>query len=160
MAKSYVLVINAGSSSLKYQMIDMADESVKAKGLVERIGLDGSVLTHKPEGKDKAVIEKPMTSHVDAIKEVIDALLHPVYGVVASMDEIFAVGHRVVHGGERFAGSVRIDDAVMDALKENIELAPLHNPANITGIEACKKIMPNVPMVGAVSYTHLTLPTN
>ena len=155
----YVLVINCGSSSLKYQLIDMNDESVKAKGLVERIGMDGSVITHKPTGKDKFVLETPMPSHVRAIQLVIEAITDKEHGVVADMKEIFAVGHRVVHGGEKFAGSVVIDDAVMAAIKENVELAPLHNPANIIGIEACKEIMGDVPMVAVFDTAfHQTMP--
>ncbi len=155
----YVLVINCGSSSLKYQLIDMNDESVKAKGLVERIGLEGSVITHKPAGKDKFVLETPMESHVRAIQLVIEAITDAEHGVVADMKEIFAVGHRVVHGGEKFAGSVVINDEVMAAIKENVELAPLHNPANIIGIEACKEIMGDVPMVAVFDTAfHQTMP--
>ncbi len=154
-----ILVINCGSSSLKYQLIDMDDESVKAKGLVERIGMEGSVITHKPAGKDKFVLETPMESHVRAIQLVIEAITDKEHGVVADMKEIFAVGHRVVHGGEKFASSVKIDDAVMEAIKENIELAPLHNPANIIGIEACKEIMGDVPMVAVFDTAfHQTMP--
>lgn len=155
----YILVINAGSSSLKYQLINIADESVKAKGLVERIGIEGSILTHKPEGKDKAVIQKPLPDHLAAIKEVIAALTDAKHGVLANMNEVAAVGHRVVHGGERFAASVKIDDAVMTAIRENFELAPLHNPANMTGIEACASLMPGVPMVAVFDTAfHQTMP--
>ncbi len=143
-----VLVINAGSSSLKYQLIDMEDESVIAKGLVERIGIEHSVIKHKPTGKDPAQIEKPIGDHVEAMAAVISALTDKEHGVIEDLSSIKAVGHRVVHGGEKFSGSVIIDDEVMEALKDNIELAPLHNPANIMGIEACRKIMPDVPMVG------------
>jgi acetate kinase len=143
-----VLVINAGSSSLKYQLIDMEDESVIAKGLVERIGIEHSVIKHKPTGKDPAQIEKPINDHVEAMGAVISALTDKEHGVIEDLSSIKAVGHRVVHGGEKFSGSVVINDEVMEALKENIELAPLHNPANIMGIEACRKIMPDVPMVG------------
>ncbi len=143
-----VLVINAGSSSLKYQLIDMDTENVIAKGLVERIGIDHSIIKHKPSGKDKAEIETPMKDHNDAMEQVIKALTDPVHGVVSDLSSIKAVGHRVVHGGEKFSGSVLINDAVIDALKENIELAPLHNPANLMGIAACMKLMPGVPMVG------------
>ena len=143
-----VLVINAGSSSLKYQLIDMEDESVIAKGIVERIGIEHSVIKHKPTGKNPAQIEKPISDHVEAMGAVISALTDKEHGVIEDLSSIKAVGHRVVHGGEKFSGSVIIDDEVMEALKENIELAPLHNPANIMGIEACRKIMPDVPMVG------------
>ncbi|HHZ01941.1 MAG TPA: acetate kinase [Tissierellia bacterium] len=143
-----VLVINCGSSSLKYQLINMNDESVLAKGLVERIGIEGSVLKHEKAGLDKVVIEEPMKNHKDAINLVLKTLLDANYGAVKSIDEIDAVGHRVVHGGEKFASSVLIDDEVIEAMKECISLAPLHNPPNIIGIEACKELLPSVPMVG------------
>lgn len=142
-----VLVINAGSSSLKYQLINTTNNDVIAKGLCERIGIDGSKLTHKPAGKDETVIEQPMASHADAIKLVIAALLDEKHGVIKSMDEIGAVGHRVVHGGEYFNKSVIIDDSVKKAIEECSELAPLHNPANLTGIRACEEVMPGVPQV-------------
>ena len=166
-----ILVINCGSSSLKYQFIDMENEEVIAKGLAERIGIDGSVLNHQPKGFDKIKIERPMPTHKEALQTVVDALRDKDYGVIKDMGEITAVGHRVVHAGEKFAYSVLLKEEVMDALKECISLAPLHNPPNIMGIEACKQIMPDVPMVGVfdtafhqtmpkpVSYTHLTLPT-
>ncbi len=143
-----VLVINAGSSSLKYQFIDIETELVLAKGLCERIGIEGSMLTQKVEGKDNLVRQENMKDHSDAINMVIEALTGPEHSVIADMSEIDAVGHRVVHGGEVFSGSVVIDDAVMDALRECIPLAPLHNPANIIGIEACQKAMPGTPQVG------------
>ena len=143
-----VLVINAGSSSLKYQFIDIETEAVLAKGLCERIGIEGSMLTQKVEGKDNLVRQENMKDHSDAINMVIEALTGPEHSVIADMSEIDAVGHRVVHGGEVFSGSVVIDDAVMDALRECIPLAPLHNPANIIGIEACQKAMPGTPQVG------------
>ena len=143
-----VLVINAGSSSLKYQLMDPATREVFAKGLCERIGIDGR-LTHKVPAKDaKYEFEIPMPTHSEAIQAVLDALLDAGHGVIKSASEIDAVGHRVVHGGEKFASSVRITDEVMAALEECIPLAPLHNPANITGIKACEKVMPGVPMVG------------
>ncbi len=142
-----VLVINAGSSSLKYQLINTTNNDVIAKGLCERIGIDGSKLTHKPAGKEETVIEQPMASHADAIKLVIAALLDEKHGVIKSMDEIGAVGHRVVHGGEYFNKSVIIDDSVKKAIEECSELAPLHNPANLTGIRACEEVMPGVPQV-------------
>ena len=142
-----VLVINAGSSSLKYQLINMDDESVIAKGLVERIGMEGSKITYKPTGKDPVKKEVEMNDHVAAMEQVIASLTDAQSGVVSDLSDIQAVGHRVVHGGEAFSGSVLIDDSVMEAIKENIELAPLHNPANIMGIDACKKLMPEAPMV-------------
>ncbi len=143
-----VLVINAGSSSLKYQLIDMQTQDVIAKGLVERIGLEHSIIKHKPTGKDKAEIEIPMKDHNEAMAAVIDALTHETHGVLKDLSSIRSVGHRVVHGGEDFKDSTLITDEVIAALKKNIELAPLHNPANLMGIEACQKLMPGVPMVG------------
>ncbi len=154
-----ILVINAGSSSLKYQLMDPETQVVLAKGLCERIGIDGR-LTHKVPATDgKYVFEIAMPTHAEAIQSVIDALLSAEHGVIKSMDEIDAVGHRVVHGGEAFAGSVKIDDAVMAAIEECIPLAPLHNPANITGIKACQKVMPGVPMVAVFDTAfHQTMP--
>lgn len=154
-----VLVINAGSSSLKYQLIDMDGANVIAKGLVERIGIDHSVIKHKPSGKDKVEIETPMQDHKDAMKQVVAALTDPVHGVVSDLSGIAAVGHRVVHGGEKFSESVLITDEVMNAIKENIELAPLHNPANLMGIDACRALMPEVPMVGVFDTAfHANMP--
>lgn len=155
-----VLVINAGSSSLKYQLIDMDSVTVMAKGLCERIGIDGSNLQHKNLVKGVSEkIEKPMKDHADAISMVIDALVNTEYGVIASMSEIGAVGHRVVHGGEAFADSNIIDGKVLEALKMCIPLAPLHNPPNIIGIEACEKIMPGVPQVAVFDTAfHQTMP--
>ncbi len=154
-----VLVINCGSSSLKYQFINMNDESVLAKGLVERIGIEGSVLKHEKAGQDKVVIEEVMKNHKDAINLVLKALVDPGHGAVKSLDEVDAVGHRVVHGGEKFANSVLITDEVIAAMKECIELAPLHNPPNIIGIEACQELLPNVPMVGVFDTAfHQTMP--
>lgn len=156
-----ILVINAGSSSLKYQLIEMVNTKVIAKGGVERIGIEGANLEHKPNGKDKIVIEKPMKNHTEAIAMVLDALTDEEHGVLSSMDEINAVGHRVVHGAEKFSGSVIINDEVLDAIEECAELAPLHNPANLMGITACKKILPNVPMVGVFDTAfHQTMPKN
>ncbi len=152
-----ILVINAGSSSLKYQLINMEDQSVMAKGLCERIGIDGR-LTHS-KGDQKFQKDLTLKDHGDAIQAVLDSLTDKEMGVIASMDEINAVGHRVVHGGEAFSGSAVITEAVMNALNECIELAPLHNPPNITGIEACAKIMPNVPQVGVFDTAfHQTMP--
>ncbi len=154
-----VLVINCGSSSLKYQLINMNDESVLAKGLVERIGIEGSVLKHEKAGQSKVVIEEVMKNHKDAINLVLKALVDPNHGAVKSLDEVEAVGHRVVHGGEKFASSVLITDEVINAMKECIELAPLHNPPNIIGIEACQELLPNVPMVGVFDTAfHQTMP--
>ncbi|MBU5314194.1 acetate kinase [Tissierella carlieri] len=142
-----ILVINCGSSSLKYQLIDMNGEEVLCKGLVERIGIEGSRIKHDTTGKERVIIEEPMANHKVALGLVLNALIDENHGAIKSMDEIGAVGHRVVHGGETFASSVIIDDEVMKVLDECIELAPLHNPPNITGIEACKELMPNTPMV-------------
>ncbi len=154
-----ILVINAGSSSLKYQLIDMTNEEVMAKGLCERIGIENSKLNHTPNGGEKVVIEKDMKDHSDAIKMVLDALTDANHGVIKSMDEISAVGHRVVHGGEKFNKSFIINDDVKKALEECVPLAPLHNPANIIGIEACEKAMPGVPQVGVFDTAfHQTMP--
>lgn len=153
-----VLVINAGSSSLKYQLIDMMNEKVIAKGLVERIGIEGANIAHK-KGAQKIEIKKSLKNHVEAIQLVLEVLQNKEYGAVQSMDEIGAVGHRVVHGGESFSGSVRIDDSVMEAIKANVDLAPLHNPANIMGIEACKAVMPTTPMVAVFDTAfHQSMP--
>lgn len=154
-----VLVINCGSSSLKYQLINMDDESVLAKGLVERIGIEGSVLKHEKAGLEKLVVEEVLKNHKDAINLVLKTLLDEKYGAVKSLDEIDAVGHRVVHGGEKFAQSVIIDDDVIKAMKEHINLAPLHNPPNIIGIEACQELLPNAPMVAVFDTAfHQTMP--
>ncbi len=155
-----VLVINAGSSSLKYQLIDMETITVLAKGLCERIGIDGSNLQHKNLVKGiSEKVESKMENHADAIRMVIDALTDAEYGVIKSMDEIGAVGHRVVHGSEYFADSCVIDGKVMEALKMCIPVAPLHNPPNITGIEACEKIMPGVKQVAVFDTAfHQTMP--
>ena len=154
-----VLVLNCGSSSLKYQLIDMETENVMAKGLCERIGIEGSRLKHQPEGKDAVIFDDYQESHAVSVKMVLDALTHPEYGVVKSMKEINAVGHRVVHGGEYFAGSVIITDEVKEALEKCCDLAPLHNPANLIGIAACEEIMPGVPQVGVFDTAfHQTMP--
>lgn len=154
-----VLVINCGSSSLKYQVLDMTNESLLCKGLVERIGMDGSVITHEKIGMDKKKTEVPMNDHKDAIEQVLKAVQDPETGVVKSMDEIGAVGHRVVHAGEKFASSVRITDEVIKALEECVELAPLHNPPNLLGIAACQELMPSTPMVGVFDTAfHQTMP--
>lgn len=154
-----ILVINCGSSSLKYQLIDSESEKVLAKGLCERIGIDGSAITHQPAGGDKVTTKVPMPDHTEAVKYVIEKLTDPVVGVVKSLDEIGAVGHRIVHGGEKFASSVVIDDEVLKAVEECNDLAPLHNPANLIGINSCKKIMPGVPMVAVFDTAfHQTMP--
>lgn len=154
-----VLVINCGSSSLKYQLIETDSETVLAKGLCERIGIDGSAITHTPKGGDKVTTTVPMKDHTDAVKLVIEKLTDTNVGVIKSLDEIDAVGHRVVHGGEKFATSVVIDDEVMEAIAECNDLAPLHNPANIIGINACKEVMPGVPMVAVFDTAfHQTMP--
>ncbi|HWR40861.1 MAG TPA: acetate kinase [Patescibacteria group bacterium] len=153
------LVVNCGSSSIKYQLFNMADESVLAKGLVERIGLDGSILTHQPAGKAKVPMTADIKDHVVGIKMVLEALTHPNHGVIGSMKEISAVGHRVVHGGEKFADSVLISPEVMKALEECVEMAPLHNPPNIQGINACAELMPGVPQVAVFDTAfHQTMP--
>jgi len=154
-----ILVINAGSSSLKYQLIDMDTENVMAKGLCERIGIDGSKLTHTPAGCDKVVIEKNMPNHAVAIKLVLEALTDKSHGVISDMSEISAVGHRLVHGGEFFSGSVLVTDEVKKVMEECNPLAPLHNPANLTGVAACEEAMPGVPNVGVFDTAfHQTMP--
>lgn len=153
-----VLVINCGSSSLKFQLINSESEAVLAKGLCERIGIDGR-LTYQPEGGEKEISELAMPTHTEAIQFVIDALTNAETGVVKSLDEIGAVGHRVVHGGEKFANSVVITDEVLKAIEECNDLAPLHNPANLIGINACQKLMPGTPMVAVFDTAfHQTMP--
>ena len=154
-----VLVINCGSSSLKYQLIDMATEESLAQGLVERIGIEGSVLTQKVEGKDKYIVKEQMKDHKDVIRLVLAALVDENNGVIKSMDEISAVGHRVVHGGEKYKESVVINDEVKANIEECFKLAPLHNPANMIGIKACEELMPNTPMVAVFDTAfHGTMP--
>ncbi|MBS4539755.1 acetate kinase [Clostridium sp. D2Q-11] len=154
-----ILVINCGSSSLKYQLIDMTNEEVLAKGLAERIGIEGSIVKHKPAGKESVSIERPMDDHKKAIEIVLNALVDENHGAIKSMDEINAVGHRVVHGGEKFSDSVIIDEEVLKAIEECSELAPLHNPPNIMGIQACKELMPSTPMVAVFDTAfHQTMP--
>ena len=153
-----VLVINCGSSSLKFQLINSDTEAVLAKGLCERIGIDGS-LTYQPAGGEKTTENKAMPTHTEAIQFVIDALTDEKTGVVKSLDEIGAVGHRVVHGGEKFATSTVITDEVFKAIEECNDLAPLHNPANLIGIAACQKLMPGTPMVAVFDTAfHQTMP--
>ena len=154
-----VLVINCGSSSLKYQFINSDSEEVLAKGLCERIGIDGSQITYQPKGGDKEETVTPMPDHTVAVQLVIDKLTNPSTGVVKSLSDIDAVGHRIVHGGEKFASSVIINDDVVKAIEECNDLAPLHNPANLIGINACKKLMPSVPMVAVFDTAfHQTMP--
>ncbi|NSW89792.1 MAG: acetate kinase [Firmicutes bacterium] len=154
-----ILVINSGSSSLKFQLIDMTTETILAKGLCDRIGIDNSILKYTKYGNNTIIIEKNMPDHKTAVQEAITALTDKDLGVISDMSEISAVGHRVVHGGEKFHNSVIIDEEVMKAVKECIKLAPLHNPPNITGIEACKEIMPNTPMVAVFDTAfHQTMP--
>ena len=154
-----ILVINCGSSSLKYQLINSDSEEVLAKGLCERIGIDGSAIVHQPAGGDKVSTQVDMPNHTAAVKLVIEKLTDPQVGVIKSLDEIGAVGHRVVHGGEKFATSVVLNDEVLAAIEECNDLAPLHNPANLIGINSCKEIMPNVPQVGVFDTAfHQTMP--
>ena len=153
-----ILVVNCGSSSLKYQLIDMETEEVMAKGYLERIGIDGSFLTHKV-GEEKYKIEKEIKNHAEGMELVLEQLLDKEHGVISSLKEIDAVGHRIVHGGEKFSSSTIINDEVEQAIKDCIPLAPLHNPAGITGIEACKKALPDVPMVAVFDTAfHQTMP--
>ena len=154
-----VLVINCGSSSLKYQLINSESEEVLAKGLCERIGINGSAITHQPAGGEKVTTEVEMKNHTQAVQYVIEKLTDKEVGVIASLDEIDAVGHRVVHGGEKFASSVVITDEIINAIEECNDLAPLHNPANLIGINSCKEIMPNVPMAAVFDTAfHQTMP--
>lgn len=154
-----ILVINCGSSSLKYQLIDTEKECALAKGLVERIGISGSRIKHETTGKEKEVIETPLADHKDAISLVIKCLLDEKIGAIKSVNEIGAVGHRVVHGGEEFSDSVLITEEVKKAIEKNVELAPLHNPPNIIGINACEELMPNTPQVAVFDTAfHHTMP--
>ena len=157
-----ILVLNCGSSSLKYQLIDMENEAVLCIGLVERIGIEGSILTQKKDGVEgKYVKEQPMKDHQDAIKLVLEGVLDSTYGGVKDMSEIDAVGHRVVHGGEKFASSVIITEEVEEAMRKCSELAPLHNPANLMGIDAIKAVLPGVPNVGVFDTAfHQTMPAS
>lgn len=153
-----VLVINCGSSSLKYQVIDSVSEQVLAKGLCERIGIDGR-LTYQKAGSEKEITDKPMPTHKEAISLVLSALTNDKTGALKNLSEIGAVGHRIVHGGERFTKSCVIDDEVLKGVEEVSDLAPLHNPANIIGINACRELMPNTPMVGVFDTAfHQTMP--
>ncbi|WP_286952970.1 MULTISPECIES: acetate/propionate family kinase [Aminobacterium] len=154
-----ILVLNCGSSSLKYQLFDMETEAVLAKGLVERIGIEGSRIKHSKTGMDPVIKNIEINNHKVAIKHVLEALLSTEHGVLKSLDELNAVGHRVVHAGEKFAYSVMINKEVVDALQECVPLAPLHNPANLMGIEAMQEALPNVPQVGVFDTAfHQTMP--
>ncbi len=154
-----VLVVNCGSSSVKYQLLDMEHESVMARGLAERIGIEGSRLKHQAADKDEIIIETAMADHKAALKVITDVLTDKKDGVIKDTSDISAVGHRVVHGGEKFSGSVRITQEVMDTLRECADLAPLHNPPNIMGIEACRQLMPGIPMAGTFDTAyHHTIP--
>ncbi|MBE5926746.1 MAG: acetate kinase [Lachnospiraceae bacterium] len=154
-----ILVLNCGSSSLKYQLFNAEDESVLAKGLVERIGIEGSKLTHKPTGKDNLVIEQPMKDHEIAVKLVLDALMDDNAGVISDVSEIVAVGHRVVHGGQHYSDSIIVDEEAKKVIKECFDFAPLHNPANLIGVEACEAAMPGVPNVAVFDTAfHGTMP--
>ncbi|MCR5590908.1 MAG: acetate kinase [Lachnospiraceae bacterium] len=154
-----VLVINCGSSSLKYQLINADSEEVLAKGLCERIGIDGGMHTYQPKGSEKIKKDVDMPSHTKAVSLVLEALTDPANGVIKSLDEIDAVGHRIVHGGEKFSKSVVIDDEVISAIEECNDLAPLHNPANLIGVNSCRELMPSVPMVAVFDTAfHQTMP--
>ena len=154
-----ILVINCGSSSLKFQLINSESEQCIAKGLCERIGIEGSQITYNPAGGEKELTVTPMPDHTEAIRLVLEALTNEKTGVVKSLEEIGAVGHRVVHGGEKFAQSVIIDDEVLAAIEACNDLAPLHNPANLIGIDACRKLMPSTPMVAVFDTAfHQTMP--
>ena len=154
-----VLVVNCGSSSIKYQVVDMQTKDTLASGLVDRVGIPGTVLTHKPEGKEKTVIEKDLPDHTAGMQLVLDTLVNPDYGVVKDLGEIKAVGHRVVHGGEAFAESVLITDDVKKVIRDCFDVAPLHNPPNLMGIEACESLMSNIPHIAVFDTAfHQTMP--
>lgn len=154
-----IFVINCGSSSLKFQLIDSETEQCLAKGLCERIGIDGGMITYAPAGGEKEKKNVEIANHTEAFRLVLEAMMNPATGVIKSMDEIDAVGHRMVHGGEKFACSVVLNDEVLAAVTECNDLAPLHNPANLTGVYACREMMPNTPMVGVFDTAfHQTMP--
>jgi acetate kinase len=154
-----ILVVNSGSSSIKYRLFDMADESLLANGLVERIGIKGSLINHYPAGKDSFIKEIEIPDHRKGIELVMDVLLDNECGVIKNISEITAVGHRVVHGGEKYSGSVLLNGDVMDTLNEFIELAPLHNPPNILGIKVCQELLPGIPQVGVFDTAfHQSIP--
>lgn len=154
-----ILVINCGSSSLKYQLIDMENENVLAKGLCERIGIEGSKLTHKPAGKDVLEKVEPMPDHQVAVKLVLDALQDATYGVISNVNEISAIGHRVLHAGMHYSESIIVDEDVKKVVRDCFDLGPLHNPANLIGIEACEAAMPGIPNVAVFDTAfHQTMP--
>jgi acetate kinase len=154
-----IIVLNCGSSSIKYQLFDMPSQKVIAKGLVDKIGLKGSIVKHEREDGVKASLEGEIFDHKLGIEYVLGILLSDKYGSIKSLEEINAVGHRVVHGGERYGGSVRINDSVIDALEETVDLAPLHNPPNLDGIYAINDLLPKVPQVGVFDTAfHQTMP--
>ena len=154
-----IFVVNCGSSSIKYQLINMENETVLAKGMVERIGMEGSLLKHTPTGKYTVDLPEDIPDHAVGIKMIINALVNPEYGVITDMSDIDAVGHRVVHGGERFADSVLITQDVLKKIEACAEIAPLHNPPNLHGINACMEIMPTTPQVAVFDTAfHQTLP--
>jgi acetate kinase len=156
-----ILIINCGSSSLKYQLIDMTLERILAQGAIERIGIEGSNLTQKVEGREKYIMNKEISTHKDAIAFTLQVLVSKENGVISSMEEIIAVGHRVVHGGEKYAEAVLIDDNVKEYIKECYKIAPLHNPPNMIGIEACQELMKNIPMVAVFDTAfHQTMKEN
>jgi len=154
-----ILIINCGSSSLKYQLIDTDTKAVLAKGICERIGIEGSKLTHEPKGKDELVVEKPMKDHQVAVDMVMKALLHEEFGVIKDISEISAVGHRVLHGSKYYSDPVLIDENVKKVIEECFDLGPLHNPPNLTGIKACEAAMPGIPQVAVFDTAfHQTMP--
>ena len=154
-----ILVVNVGSSSIKYQVFNMDDESVLAKGLLDRVGISGTILEHEPAGKEKVIIKQEMPNHTAGMRMILDVLVNEVYGCVRSLDEIEAVGHRVVHGGESFSASVIINDEVKKVIRDCFDIAPLHNPPNLMGIEACEQLMPNVPHIAVFDTAfHQTMP--
>jgi acetate kinase len=154
-----ILVLNCGSSSLKYQLINMENEEVLAKGLCERIGQEGAMLTHKPEGKDKFELQTLMPDHQVAVKLVLDALMDAEHGVISDAKEIGAVGHRVLHAGQKYSQSIVVDEKVKEVIRECFPLGPLHNPANLIGIEACEKALPGTPNVAVFDTAfHQTMP--
>lgn len=154
-----ILIINCGSSSLKYQVMDMSNETIIGKGLVERIGIEGSRIVHKVKGADDYIVEAPMANHKEAIKYVFEALVHEKYGVIKSLDEISGIGHRVLHGGEKLTQTVLVTEEVKEIIKENIKFGPLHNPGNLMGIEACEEIAPGKPNVAVFDTAfHQTMP--
>ena len=154
-----ILVIKCGSSSLKFQLIESGSEEVLAKGLCERIGLEGARLVYQPKGGEKEITNAEMDDHKTAIELVLSSLVNPETGVIRDLGDVGAVGHRIVHGGEKFAGSVKITEEVIQAIEECNDLAPLHNPANLIGIRACREIMKDVPMVAVFDTAfHQTMP--